>query len=261
MPLKTIQLLSSPQRSIKANYQLGAFLAFVAGAINAGGFLAINRYTSHMSGIISAIGDDLVLGNLMPAIVGAVLLCSFLCGAVTTTLLVHWGKRRKIRSQYALPLLLKAFVLLLFGLLGSYLSTYIQLTIPAIIFLLCFVMGLQNAIVTKMSRAEIRTTHMTGVVTDIGIEIGRMLYWNKSELANKYRYVKFNELKLKLHLLILGMFVTGALIGSIAFKKAGYISVLPISISLAIIALSPIYRDLKRVFIKSSTALKLKVFT
>ena len=36
-------------------------------------------------------------------------------------------------------------------------------------------MGLQNAIMTKISKAEIRTTHMTGVVTDIGIELGRLL--------------------------------------------------------------------------------------
>ena len=251
MPLQVIQLLSSPQRSKKANYQLGALLAFVAGAINAGGYLAVDRYTSHMSGIISAIGDDLALGNLMPVIVGVVLLCSFIGGATTTALLVNWGRRRKIRSQYALPLLLEAFVLLLFGLLGSYLSTYIQLTIPAIVFLLCFVMGLQNAIMTKMSNAEIRTTHMTGVATDIGIEIGRMLYWNKSEVANKYHFVQFNNLKLKLHLLILGMFMTGALIGAIAFKRAGFISVLPISITLTIISLSQIYRDLKRVVLKT----------
>jgi uncharacterized membrane protein YoaK (UPF0700 family) len=251
MPLQAIQLLSSPQRSKKTNYQLGALLSFVAGAINAGGYLAVDQYTSHMSGIISAIGDDLALGNIMPVIVGAVLLCSFIGGAATTALLVNWGKRRQIRSQYALPLLLEAFVLLLFGLLGSYLSTFIQLTIPIIVFLLCFVMGLQNAIVTKMSNSEIRTTHMTGVATDIGIEIGRMLYWNRSKLANKYHFVQFNNQKLKLHLLILGMFMIGVLIGAIAFKKVGFISVLPISITLIVISLSQIYRDLKRVILKT----------
>lgn len=206
-----------------------------------------------MSGIISAIGDDLALGNLIPLIAGLVLLISFVSGAATTTLLANWGKRRQIRSQYALPLLLEAFVLLLFGLLGSNLSIYIQLKVPAIVFLLCYVMGLQNAIVTKMSNAEIRTTHMTGVVTDIGIEIGRLLYWNRSETTNKYHFVQVNKHKLKLHFLILGMFMTGALLGAIAFKRAGYISVLPISISLTIIALSQIYRDLKRIILKSST--------
>ena len=36
--------------------------------------------------------------------------------------------------------------------------------------------GLQNALITKLSRAEIRTTHITGIVTDIGIELGKLLY-------------------------------------------------------------------------------------
>ena len=34
-----------------------------------------------------------------------------------------------------------------------------------------------------MSSAQIRTTHMTGVVTDLGIEMGKMLYWNRSGTA------------------------------------------------------------------------------
>ena len=65
MPIKFIQLLTSTQRSYKTNVQLGAYMAFVAGAVNAGGFLAIARYTSHMSGIISAIGDDLALNDFI----------------------------------------------------------------------------------------------------------------------------------------------------------------------------------------------------
>ena len=44
---------------------------------------------------------------------------------------------------------------------------------------LCYIMGLQNAVITKISNAEIRTTHITGLVTDLGIEIGKMLYLNR----------------------------------------------------------------------------------
>jgi len=49
----------------------------------------------------------------------------------------------------------------------------------------CFIMGLQNAVVTEISNAEIRTTHMTGNVTDLGIELGRLLYWNRMREANQ----------------------------------------------------------------------------
>jgi len=221
MPIKFIQLLTSTQRSYKANVQLGAYMAFVAGAVNAGGFLAIARYTSHMSGIISAIGD------------------------ATTAIIVNWGHRRKIHSEFALPLLVEAVLLLIFGLVGANLNIYLPLTVPAIALLLCFVMGLQNAIVTKASRAEIRTTHMTGVITDIGIELGKLIYWNKSQEANEGAYVRANREKLKTHLFIFGMFLIGGIIGALSFNKVGYISVIPLSLFLILIAGFQIYRDIR----------------
>jgi uncharacterized membrane protein YoaK (UPF0700 family) len=247
MPIKFIQLLTSTQRSHKANVQLGAYMAFVAGAINAGGFLAIERYTSHMSGIISAIGDDLALNNFISVLGGISLLGSFLFGAATTAIIINWGRRRKIHSEFALSLFVEAVLLLVFGLVGANLNVYLPLTVPAIALLLCFVMGLQNSIVTKASRAEIRTTHMTGVITDIGIELGKLVYWNKSGEANDKGYVKANREKLKTHLFIFGMFLVGGIIGAVSFKKAGYISVVPLSLSLFFIAGLQIYRDIRMI--------------
>ena len=248
MPIKFLHLLTSVQRSRKTNIQLGAYMAFVAGAINAGGFLAIARYTSHMSGIISAIGDDLALHHYIPVLGGISLLISFLIGSATTAILVNWGHRRKIHSQFALPLFLEAILLLIFGLMGAHLDLYVSLTIPASALLLCFVMGLQNAIVTKVSHAEIRTTHMTGVITDMGIELGKLMYWNKSKQANQGHYVQANWSKLKTHCLIFTMFLIGGIIGAISFKSLGYISVVPLSLSLATIAGTQIYRDIRIFF-------------
>lgn len=224
---------------------MGAYMAFVAGAVNAGGFLAIARYTSHMSGIISAIGDDLALNDLIAVLGGISLLLAFLFGAATTAIIVNWGRRRKIHSEFALPLFVEAILLLVFGLVGANLNTYLSITVPAIALLLCFVMGLQNAIVTKASKAEIRTTHMTGVVTDIGIELGKLFYWNKSHEANLNGLVKANREKLKTHLFIFGMFLIGGIIGAISFKKVGYVSVVPLSISLVFIAGLQIYEDIR----------------
>ena len=51
--IPSIRNLTSPQRTPQANLRLGAALAFVAGAANAGGYLAVGQYTSHMTGIIS----------------------------------------------------------------------------------------------------------------------------------------------------------------------------------------------------------------
>jgi uncharacterized membrane protein YoaK (UPF0700 family) len=94
MPVKFIQRITSRQRSHKTNIQLGAFMAFVAGAVNAGGYLAIARYTSHMSGIIAAIGDDLALNHLVAVLGGLSLLFAFILGAGTTAIIVQWGLKK-----------------------------------------------------------------------------------------------------------------------------------------------------------------------
>ena len=62
--------LAGVERSVKADVHLGLSLAFIAGAMNAGGFLAVQQYTSHMTGIISGMADGLVIGNINLALAG-----------------------------------------------------------------------------------------------------------------------------------------------------------------------------------------------
>ena len=68
MPINYLAHLTAPERTAQSNLHLGVTLAFVAGALNAGGFLAIGQYTSHMTGIVSAAADHLVLGDLVLAL-------------------------------------------------------------------------------------------------------------------------------------------------------------------------------------------------
>lgn len=67
-PYTMIQSLTHKVRTRRANRQLGGLLAFVAGAADAGGFLAIHRCTSHTKGIVSELADVLVLGNFCLAV-------------------------------------------------------------------------------------------------------------------------------------------------------------------------------------------------
>ena len=166
-------------RTPQANVGLGTTLCFVAGATNAGGFLAVGQYTSHMTGVVSAIADNLVLGQFALVLAGLASLLAFLCGAATTALMVNWCLRHNLRSAYDLPLFLEAVLLLIFGLFGAGINFYAGLFVPLTVLVLCFIMGLQNAVITKISNAEIRTTHITGLVTDLGIEIGKMFYFNR----------------------------------------------------------------------------------
>ena len=222
-------------------------MALIAGAVNAGGFLAIQRYTSHMTGIISGIADDLIVSDLTVVLAGIAALLSFIAGAATTAIFINWARRRKLHSEYALSLALEAALLLLFGLLGANLNVLIEVFVPTTVLLLCFIMGLQNAIMTKVSRAEIRTTHMTGVVTDIGIELGRLFYWNKSKYIPPDENVRANRQKLKIYLSIFSAFLMGGIFGALAFKEVGYLTTVPIAIFLLLLAAPPILRDVFKI--------------
>jgi len=192
------------QRTTSANARLGAVLCFVAGATNAGGFLAVGRYTSHMTGIVSSIADDLVLGHLAVAATGAFSLLAFVMGAMCTAVLVNWGFRHQLRSSYTLPLLLESGMLLVFGLFGAALNSMASIFVPLTVVLLCFMMGLQNAVITKISKADIRTTHITGLVTDLGIELGKLFYINRTPQATR---VLADRSRLRLQLILIGGFL------------------------------------------------------
>ena len=78
MPLNYSRRLAGNERTKDADRQLGLILAFTAGAINAGGFLAVQQYTSHMTGIVSAMADHVALGAYDLALGGVGALGSFI---------------------------------------------------------------------------------------------------------------------------------------------------------------------------------------
>jgi uncharacterized membrane protein YoaK (UPF0700 family) len=166
MPLNFSRRLAGKRRTEDVNFQLGHVLAFVAGATNAGGFLAVQQYTSHMTGIVSAMADHIALGAYGLALTGVGALISFLFGAACSAVLVNYSRRHYMHSEYAFPLLIEAGLLLCFGLLSSKLTTISSIFFSVTVVLLSFIMGLQNAVITKLSNAEIRTTHITGIITD-----------------------------------------------------------------------------------------------
>lgn len=178
MPIVYLASLMAAQRSARANLHLGVSLAFIAGALNAGGLLAVGQYTSHMTGMVSGAADHIALGDWALAATAGATIFAFTAGAATTALMVNFARRRGARHPYAPTLLVEAVLLLVFGLAGARMEGDSVATAPAIAVLLCYAMGLQNALVSKISNAEIRTTHVTGLVTDIGIELGKLVYWN-----------------------------------------------------------------------------------
>jgi uncharacterized membrane protein YoaK (UPF0700 family) len=245
MPITYLRALVDRERSDRSNRHLAGFLAFIAGAVNAGGFLAVRQYTSHMSGIVSAMADNVALGDVALILDGAGALLSFILGAAASAMLINWARRQRLRSEYAFPLLLEAALLVCFGLLGQHLGAREWLFVPLTVSLLCFMMGLQNAMITKLSRAEIRTTHVTGMVTDIGIELGKLFYWNAARQDPSAPRVLANRPKLRVLSLLVSLFFFGGIAGALGFKHVGFVSTLPLAALLTLLAAVPVMDDIR----------------
>jgi uncharacterized membrane protein YoaK (UPF0700 family) len=243
MPLFYLRRLTGSQRTMTANRDLARYLAFIAGAANAGGLLAVGQYTSHMSGIISAMADNLAIGSLRLVFSGVLAVTAFLAGALLTTLLIRWARARELESEYALPLLLEAGLLIVFGTTGRvFAGGHVLDTVV----LLCFTMGLQNAIITKISDAVIRTTHLTGMVTDIGIALGRItssLYGRATDVVSETEVAK-----LRLLCSLVGLFFIGGLTGALGFKHVGFLFTLPLAAILMLLAAMPVIDDARRLW-------------
>lgn len=245
MPIPYLRQLTGHVRSPAANRQLACYLTFVAGAANAGGFLAVQQYTSHMSGIVSAMADHIVLGWTTLFLQGLAALLSFVVGSASSAIIINLARRAHLRSEYALPLMVEAVLLMCFGLLGGHLGQLRWLFVPATVMLLCFIMGLQNAMVTKVSRAEIRTTHVTGMVTDVGIELGKLVYWNVAASDEKTPAVRANREKLKTLSMLIGLFFGGGVVGALGFAHIGFAATLPLAGLLLVLAAVPVAEDLR----------------
>ena len=239
-----LRRLTGKERDEEANRHLALFLTFIAGAANAGGFLAVQQYTSHMSGIVSSMADNIVLGDVVLVLSGFGAVLSFVTGAACSAVLVNWGRRQHLQSEYAFPLGLEAVLLICFGLLGGHLARHAGLFVPMTVMLLCFIMGLQNAIITKLSEARIRTTHVTGMVTDIGIELGKLFYWNASRENSEKPFVRADRQKLKLLAVLVTLFFTGGIIGAVGFKHFGFATTLFLAAILLVLAAVPIVDDM-----------------
>jgi uncharacterized membrane protein YoaK (UPF0700 family) len=244
--MRRLRFLTDRHRAPSADRALGLLLAFNAGAMNAGGFLVLHMYTSHMTGFASQVADALVLGHttLLLNALGAIL--AFVGGAAVSALLINWGRQHRVRHPYALPLLLEAALMLPFGLMGAItLNWHTPFAVPITVLLLSFTMGLQNALAAKTSAGKIRTTHMTGNLTDVGIELGKMLYWNRWARAAGTP-VRHDRQRLRMFGGLVLMFVAGGLTGAAGFKWLGFICVLPLAALLLSLSLPPFLDDLRR---------------
>ncbi len=199
-----------------ADRNLACALAGIAGALNTAGFYADSLYSSNMTGNVSALADHLAVADFGTACIYLALVAIFISGAAASAVLINAGRRRRYVGIYAFSVLAEGLLLTALACVDHALGGPARLATLA--FGLSFIMGMQNAVVTRISNARVRTTHVTGMVTDIGIELGNLLDLAWGRRAGAPAQSDYNAGKLRLHSVTVLSFLGGGLLGVLAYR-------------------------------------------
>ena len=199
-------------RTLSHNLRIASLLSFVAGIVNVTGFLAVQRLTTNVTGHFAFFVDEVFKLNFWGGFVYFLYIFSFFLGSFVSSLLIEIISRKNDHSIYVVPASIECLILFVTGFWGEGLIIKSPNTIT---FSLLFAMGLQNSLVTTISSASVRTTHLTGLFTDLGIELSQLFFYKANEQKHKLMS------SIKLRLTIISFFFIGGIVGGVLYSKVG----------------------------------------
>lgn len=204
------------------NLLIWCVLAFQAGTINTGGFLACHRFVTHTTGFATMFGTDFAQGEWLSAFGMLSVPLFFLAGAMFSAFFVDRRMMKNLFPRYSLIMGtltgLGAFVVVL-GVSGSFGVFGEPLTLSrdyALLALLGLMSGLQNAVITSASGSVVRTTHLTGITTDLGIGLVRLL----SQTHDQSRETEVHAARMRIG--IITSFAFGSAVAASIFLQRQY---------------------------------------
>lgn len=237
--------------------RLAISLSWIAGYTNALTVLTCGQVTSHLTGTISQLGVEAAQVHWRQAGYLSSLVAMFLAGAFASGVLTEFGRVRRFQSIYVLPMVVEALLLALFALLIDWQAVGVLSEAKAhvvLTWLPAFAMGLQNATITRISGGVVRTTHVTGIVTDLGLELARIVFrvfgWSRQLDPKRAVQSRWRALLL---LSIPGSFALGAGLGTAAFDFVQAWSMVPAVAFLGFLTLQDILVPIAAVELRTGT--------
>lgn len=202
----------SNSRTLGDNIKLGVLTAFVAGMVNIASLLIFFAFTSNVTGHYAILAAEIVKGNIYQvAVVFAWIFLFFFGSFVSNIIVINFNKKNPYFA-HAAPIFLEIFCLLGVGVYGQYFYMETLTETEALLSLMLFAMGIQNGLTASISNFTVKTTHLTGATTDLGILFS--MFTHKQFRKNK-------ELvgKAKLLLSIATSYLLGAIFAGVTYFR------------------------------------------
>jgi len=223
------------KRTFTHNLMLAIFFAFVAGIVNVFGLIQLGTFTTNITGHVGEFALSLELLKWTAVYQITLWIASFGLGSFTSSIIVNYFEYKKPKLSYSLPIIIEIGFLFWCFYISELPNQEHKQTL-----ILLFTMGVQNGIVSVVSGKVVRTTHLTGMVTDVGIGLGRLLL-RKGNLV-------FLKRSLIIYFSVITMFILGGFLSALLTPKIQeQVLLIPIFLLISII-----FYDLKTI----STGLK-----
>ncbi|MCS2608506.1 YoaK family protein [Halomonas dongshanensis] len=221
-------------RSHTEDRYLALVLATAAGVLNAMALGAFGFLPSHMSGNASQISSEVVSADTYGLLFLAALILAFVAGGMLARITVLMGQR--LRTIFCLILLMEGAALSAISLFEIlFFSPRFD---SEVLLSLGFLMGVHNSTSTQLSNGRVRTTHVTGTLTDAGIALGSVIscLFSREKALDRRAFQK----QLHTHLTTIFSFLTGCVAGLLLFDAFGFKAMLALGAFLMVVAASAI---------------------
>ena len=183
------------KRTLSHNLRIASLLSFVAGVVNVAGFLAVQKLTTNVTGHFAFFVDEVFKQNFWQALHYFIFILFFFLGSFFSNLSIELISKVNERLIYRIPIIIESIILISVAIFGQEL---ISESPNLLAYSLLFAMGLQNSLVTTISNATVRTTHLTGLFTDLGIELSQLFFYKLKEQKDKL----YSSIKLRLTIIL-----------------------------------------------------------
>lgn len=194
---------------------LASSTAFVAGTTNVSGAIAFLAYTTNVTGHVAMLARKVNDQDIDEFATVFIWLLMFLMGAFVSHFIVRTYESHSLYKAHAFPIFLEMLVLLSVAIYGNHFFNGVDIERKSIIGATMFAMGLQNSLVSTISGGLIKSSHLTGLFTDLGADLAEWMHPRtaKTQVVKNRLYIRFT---------ILGCYFAGGLAGGVLFEMYNF---------------------------------------
>ncbi len=198
----------SNSRTFQDNLRLGSFTAIIAGMVNVASLVLFYSFTSNLTGHFAILATEIASGQWFQMLVVFFWILLFFSGSFLSNNLIINSTAKNTFLAHSIPMILEILCFIFVGFYGQFFYTETLTQTEILVSVLLFAMGLQNGLTASISNFQVKTTHLTGLTTDLALHLSML---TKKAYRQNVQIVE----KTKLMLAVLGSYLLGGILSGL----------------------------------------------